>query len=165
MRFRDVAKRLTGFTLPVVGAGVSWQPSEPESAVARRVLSFLEDRRVLYNPTEAEVPLHCVESILQTRTFLTQQVGELDPSSSLGISLNALRAECRTFLDATGGASGPRARHLQPGDWGFDSWVFNQALGALRRGFGVRIAEIAIRYSLDVPEPLLPTLPPDPSRT
>lgn len=41
---------MTGFSLPVVGGGVSWDTVEGTNAAARRVLTFLEDRRVLFNP-------------------------------------------------------------------------------------------------------------------
>jgi hypothetical protein len=32
--------------------GVSWQPTDLEVSAARRVIAFLEDRRVLYAPEE-----------------------------------------------------------------------------------------------------------------
>jgi hypothetical protein len=44
-------------------------------AVARRVISYLEDRRVLYNPTELEVPQHCIQSVLDIRHFLSHELG------------------------------------------------------------------------------------------
>ena len=51
--------------------GVSWQSSDLEvSAVSRRVIAFLEDRRVLYAPDELEVNSHCVHSILEIATSL-----------------------------------------------------------------------------------------------
>jgi hypothetical protein len=45
VRFQEIAARVTGFSTPVFG--VSWSPSEPEVTAARRVVTFLEDRRVL----------------------------------------------------------------------------------------------------------------------
>ncbi|MGC2234073.1 MAG: DUF6650 family protein [Candidatus Acidiferrum sp.] len=65
--------------------GVSWQSSDLEvSAVSRRVIAFLEDRRVLYAPDELEVPSHCVHSILEIRRFLTHsQVARYRARNSL----------------------------------------------------------------------------------
>ncbi|MDE2346796.1 MAG: hypothetical protein KGL13_10065, partial [Gammaproteobacteria bacterium] len=65
MKFKDIAARLTGISSPIFG--VSWKPPETERSVAKRVIAFLEDRRVLYSPSEMEVPDHCVESVLDIR--------------------------------------------------------------------------------------------------
>ncbi len=45
---------------------------------ARHVLAYLEDRRVLYAPWNLEIPEHCIDSILEIRHFLTDQLGHLD---------------------------------------------------------------------------------------
>ena len=46
MKFSEIANRLTGISTPL--GGVSWQSSDLEVSAARRVIAFLEDRRVLY---------------------------------------------------------------------------------------------------------------------
>jgi hypothetical protein len=46
---------------------------------------------------------------------------------------------------------------------GARSWHFNQALGELRGVFGVHVGELAVRYRIDVPEPLSSILPLDPA--
>ncbi len=76
MKFKEVLTRLTGVSCPVFG--VSWNPPEAEIAVARRVLAYLEDRRVLYRPFGMEVPQHCIESVVEIREFLTDEVAKLD---------------------------------------------------------------------------------------
>lgn len=65
MKFSEIANRLTGISTPFGGA--SWQPAEMEIAAARRVIAFLEDRHVLYEPSEMEVPSHCVHSVIGIR--------------------------------------------------------------------------------------------------
>jgi hypothetical protein len=65
MKFSEIANRLTGISTPLVG--VSWQPTDLEVSAARRVIAFLEDRRVLYAPEEMEVASHCVDSVLEIR--------------------------------------------------------------------------------------------------
>jgi len=57
MKFKEIASRLTGIGTPVFG--VSWVPQEAEVTVARRVITFQEDRRLLYNPGEMEMPERC----------------------------------------------------------------------------------------------------------
>jgi hypothetical protein len=67
MKFSEIANRLTGISTPLVG--VSWQPTDLEVSAARRVIAFLEDRRVLYAPEEMEVASHCVPWGLRRRAF------------------------------------------------------------------------------------------------
>lgn len=81
MHFREVVSRVTGLSVPVFG--VQWNPPEAECVAARRVLAYLEDRRVLYVPSETEVPHHCVESVLRIREFLTSEVGKLNTEQEL----------------------------------------------------------------------------------
>jgi len=72
----EIASRLTGFSSPIVG--VSWNPPEAEVTAARRIIAFLEDRRVLYQPTEMENPAHCVQSVLVVRQGFFEQLTALD---------------------------------------------------------------------------------------
>ena len=67
MKFKQIINRLTGFSTPVFG--VSWSPPQSHIDVARSVIIFLEDRRVLYNPYELEVPQHCIHSVIEIRRF------------------------------------------------------------------------------------------------
>ncbi len=82
--------------------GISWQPKEPEIDAARRIVTFLEDRRVLYTPSEMEMPDHCVKSVLEIRHYLPDELVRLH-GFGLEDSLRALRAACRKFLDVVGG--------------------------------------------------------------
>jgi hypothetical protein len=50
---------------------------------ALRVLRFLEDRRVLYNPSELEVPRYCVDSLLEIRKFFTSELADIKAESEL----------------------------------------------------------------------------------
>jgi len=79
MKFSEIANRLTGISTPLVG--VSWQPTDLEVSAARRVIAFLEDRRVLYAPKGMEVASHCVHSVRDIRRFLIGELGKLEPGS------------------------------------------------------------------------------------
>lgn len=154
MNIAEILNRLTGFSTPI--GGLSWQSATLDVEVARRVLVFLEDRRVLYDPFEVEVPEHCVESVLQIRQFLTAALADQGIGSELAGHLRAMRAACGAFL----------YRFSSPADISFgdisEDWWLNQelgqALGALRTVFGFQLAQIAARYSLDVYEPLSYTI-------
>ena len=94
MKFQEIRERLTGLSCPFFGA--SWDPPEAERTVARRVVTFLEDRRVLYVDSEIQAPRHpyyCVESVLEIRKMLTKEIAGLPDDSPIAQGLRALRAE------------------------------------------------------------------------
>ena len=150
MKPREIASRITGISTPI--GGISWEPPKPDSVVARQLLLFLEDRRVLYQPAEVEMPEYCIESVLQIRQHLTDVLNSGGISTELEEVLRGLRGVCREFLGHTDYMHGrPFA--------GLHDWMFNQALGQLRSAFGLQIARLAVTYKLEVPEPLTVTLP------
>ena len=156
MKFSEVINRLTGISTPFVG--ISWNPPPLEVNVARKVITFLEDRRVLYAPSEMEVPSHCVASIIEIRQFLTEQLSNLDPSSELGSSLRAMRASCRKFLDTISVRHDDIVKSAHHnGHWA--SWVFLGALGELRGVFGIHLTKIAAQYKIDIEKDLSTILP------
>jgi uncharacterized protein DUF6650 len=153
--FRDIARRLSGISTPI--GGISWQPpSETEKQIARRLITYLEDRRVLYDPHEVEVLEHCVASVLQIRAYLTRTLGSLGEDSHLAKTIRAMRAACRRFLQRNAGMA--RDPH---GAWGVTRWIFDQSLGEMRGTFGICIAELAVQHNLNIEEPLAQILPPD----
>ncbi len=99
------AARLTGLSIPLLG--VSWQPSTSERDVATELVVSLEDRRVLYNPSEAEVPYHCVQSIIEVRHLLSEALMKLNGNGVLANHLRAMAAASRRFLDRVGAQDQP----------------------------------------------------------
>ena len=155
MRFDEITSRLTGISTPIFG--ISWNPPEAERAIAQKIIIFLEDRRVLYNPSDLEVPDHCVRSVLQIRDYLTYQLADANEKKEFSESLRAMRAACRKFLDTVGHNEMivRFANHQNH----YASWVFNSALGELRGVFGIHIAKLAAQYGLDVEDELASILP------
>ncbi|MGC4108718.1 MAG: hypothetical protein QM753_20535 [Thermomicrobiales bacterium] len=164
MRFTEIATRLSGVSSPVFG--VSWNPPEAEVTAAKRIIAYLEDRRVLYAPTSMEYPSHCVESVLDVRRFLTEELGKLDPHNPLAQNLQGMCAACRKFLN--------QIQTLSRGDderydrfmsaiiqhmGSYEAWVFISALGELRTTVGLHIALIAVRNGLDIEDDLATILP------
>ncbi len=156
MRWREILSRFTGFSTAV--AGVQWNPSKAEVTVARTVLTFLEDRRVLWALSEHENPEHAVRSVLEIRAFLTNQISELGEKAKLSLHLRAMRAACRKFLAAVE-AEDRAAERFAFHHGHYASWVFHSALGELRGVFGVQVAEIAAAHRLSVEEGLASILP------
>lgn len=66
------------------------------------MIAFLEDRRVLYDPCQMEVPDHCVRSVIEIHHCLTEELGKLEGGSELAASLRSMRAACRKFLERVG---------------------------------------------------------------
>jgi Family of unknown function (DUF6650) len=156
MKFSEIADRLTGISTPL--GCVSWQTSESEAATARQVVSFLEDRRVLYAPGEMETPSHCVHSVLEIRHFLTAELGKLESASHLAASLRAMRAACHKFLERVGVDGREAILYAnQRGHWA--SWTFYSALGEMRGIFGVHLARVATQFKLDIEDNLASILP------
>ena len=156
MKFKDIASRLTGISSPIFG--VSWNPPETERSVAKRVISFLEDRRVLYSPNSMEVPEHCVESVVEIRRVLTTEIAKLEENAELAASLRAMRAACRKFLNTVQADEGRIVRFgFHAGHYA--SWTFNGALGEMRGVFGIHIAKLATAYGIDVEDELAVVIP------
>lgn len=156
MKFTEIANRLTGISSPLLG--VSWQPTELEVSAARRVVAFLEDRRVLYSPDALEIPSHCVQSVMEIRRVLTAEIGKLDGGSEFTASLRAMRAACRKFLERVG--EDGREVILYANQQGHRaSWTFYSAIGEMRGTFGVHLARLATQFRLDVEDKLASILP------
>jgi hypothetical protein len=155
VKFREIASRLTGISSPIFG--VSWSPPPAEVTVARRVIAFLEDRRVLFADESIEVVEHCLRSVIEIRHYLTSEIQQL-AESELCSSLRAMRAACRKFLEAVDDEGGIVVRYGQHhGHWA--SWRFGGALGELRGVFGVHLARIAAQNGLDIEDDLARILP------
>lgn len=155
MKFSEILKRLTGISTPVFG--VSWNPSESERAVAKRVLAKLEDRRVLFNPSTVEVPEHCVQSVVEIRHILSEELCKLENETNIAKSLRAMRAACRKFLDSVVADERVIRFGAHPGH--FASWEFISAVGQLRGVFGIHVAQIAAQYGLDIEGELASIIP------
>jgi hypothetical protein len=155
MNYKKIIARLTGFSTPIFG--VSWNPPETDIAIAQRMIAFLEDRRVFYNPYHMEVEYQCISSILETRKFLTETIGGLSDKSELASHLRAIRAACREFVDTVGEPGHPRRGRKFHGPFEVE---FFQALGRLRATAGIHIGAIAVMYGLSVEGSLAEILPP-----
>jgi hypothetical protein len=157
---KDWAARLTGFSTPLFG--VSWSPPKLDRDIALSLINFLEDRRVLYSPSELELPHHCVLSVMEIRQHLTNLLTGLDRDGILAAHLQAMRAACRYFLDRIHlDGRGDFEAMASHGHW--QSWEFNGALGQMRGVFGVHLAFVAARFEIEIRDGLEAILPSAPT--
>lgn len=153
--FSEIATHLNGVSTPFLG--VSWQPPVSDVAVARQLITFLEDSRALYVPYAVEEPDHVTSSILEVRQKLTDVIGHGGLTSDFVASLRTMRAACRKFTKSRtdgwthrGAAfGGPLTHDLE----------FNQAVGEMRGVVGAEIAKVAVAHELDVEDQLVSIFP------
>lgn len=155
--------RLTGISTPVFG--VSWNPSQLDVDVARRLLTSLEDRRMLFAPEAWRHPAYVVGSVYEVRVELTKVLNQVSHDvgreTPVGEGALAMRAACRKFLTRIGPA-GFQPRNARADDAPFDTVELETlmtALGELRAVFGIHIARISVAYGIDVEEGLASILP------
>lgn len=156
LSFIDIKERLTGISCPFFG--ISWNPSESERKVAQKVIRFLEDRRVLYNPSELESPRYCIESVCRIREYLTSEMQQINSDSNLFSYMKAMRIACRKFLNRCSSKDDSfldEARY----NGNFSSWVFGSALGEMRGTFGNMVAQISAAYGIDIEDDLATIIP------
>ena len=158
MTWREISSRLTGFSIPLFG--VQWTPPEADRTVVRRVLSFLQDRPVLSEPSEYEHPDTCAESVEAIREQLNEEIDQLESSSQLSKSLRAMSNACRSFLNTVQKKTLVVAR-LSDYPYPAKHWEFIEALEGLRKDIGYRLAVLAVSYGIDVENQLQAILPPE----
>jgi hypothetical protein len=159
---RQTKPRLTGLGASAAGVGASaqWENVETDAKVAQDVVTFLEDRRILFLPVNVEVVECSMGSVRELREFLTEALQRTSPNSPLARCLQLMRGACRdltTRIDSMG-----RRESGGYAEWGwsrFDHPDGVMALGIWRGLVLGNVAEIVERYSLVVDGPLAGALP------
>lgn len=145
-------RRLTGLTIGKLGG--TWEHVETDREVVRRVLTFLEDRRLLWrsphNHAHVEEAEHCRRSAEMIRDRLGEEIGKVKHGGDVEASFKKIRKAARDFVSA----AGPDSRNF------VDLASFNEALSALRVPVCREILVLADHHDLDVDEDLLRVLPP-----
>jgi hypothetical protein len=149
--------KVSGGSFSVLGIGVNWERTAGDEAVARAVMTFLEDRRLLFGDRHVEDEGHCVASALESRKFLTDQITVASPGKPLEATLKAMRAAFRQFVER----GGPHGHNFQHAHHSHQTDPFSLALGDLRSRVGEQLARIAWRYDIEIDQELARILPPE----
>ena len=126
---------------------------DSDADIARRVITFLEDRRLLWVGMAFEIPEECFRSADAIRQAITHEM----QTPGIGAELSAVLGQIRMLL-ADFMTRAPRARR---GAFGtpYDDEEFSIPLGALRAAVGERLAWIATKYGIAVDERLASIIP------
>jgi len=96
LKYTEIFNRLTGISCPVFG--VSWNPPENQRKIAKKIIIFLEARRVLYSPYEYETLYPVISSVVEIRNFLTSVLPDINEKTELQSYVRAMRNACNNFL-------------------------------------------------------------------
>jgi uncharacterized protein DUF6650 len=138
------------------GFSLNWEKVPGDKDIARRVVTFLEDRRLLFGERHSGDEMHCVNSAIEIRRFLTDELARAKPGRSLDQSLRAMRTAMRAFVDAAGPDACNFKHHFPD-----QTDRFSLALGELHTLVGLHLAVIADQYRIEVEPDLRQILPPD----
>lgn len=155
MRFSEILNRLTGISCPIFG--VSWNPAETERAISRRIIIYLEARRVLYAEFGDEAVCQCIDSVIEIKKYLTYELPNIDENSELNSYVRAMRTATNKFLSRFPKERDQRCAMCSKGS--IENWIFISAVGELRGVFGVMIGQIAKAYGIDVEDDLAMIIP------
>jgi hypothetical protein len=145
----SAATYLTGLSALVFG--VNWNPPPDKRKIALGLITFLEDKRVLYVPHDMEYEAWAAQSVLQIREELTRTLQQCPPKDELTGPIKAMQAGCRMFLDLMGSQFG-RGRFFDDQNM----WV---AIGQLRGVFGDQLAQLSVAYGIEVAGELATIIP------
>jgi hypothetical protein len=142
-------RRLTGISTPWIGT--SWEYCETDADIARRLICFLEDRRVLYESLNAQTFFYVGRSASEIREMLTQELDGVT-AEPLAVLMREARAHLRRFMSELNrieesGIYEPMTRDQQV-----------LALGEMRGHVNPLIAQIAASYEIEVEEELAAAL-------
>jgi hypothetical protein len=146
---------LTGINMPG-GFGVTWEYVTSEKETAASLLTFFENRRVLYHPFSNQCPGKVVISVLQVRSKIQSAMESLGRETYLHQLLALMRKTALSFLEyATANCEGD----VSCDDCRVRDTGCLEGLREFRREMGSALAGLCISFDLDVEEQLASIMP------
>jgi hypothetical protein len=146
--------RITSVSTPWFGVG--WEYRESDADVVRRVFSFLEDRRVLYESLNAQTFFYVGESAAKIRQMLTQELGTGLVGEQLSESFKAILSALRKFMSDLEKLDQRQRSELSDPLKIRDQQVL--VLGEMRGRVNPILASLAEKYRIEVQEELAAAL-------
>lgn len=137
--------------------GVSWNPPEHERNIARRIIIFLEAKRVLFCPYEYETINPVINSVVDIKDSLTSELSYINEMSVLQKYVRSMRNACNKLLSTC--PDDDNFRYYANRSGNINNWIFISAIGEMRGVFGIMIGQIASSYGLDIEEDLAQIIP------
>jgi hypothetical protein len=151
MDFKSILRRVNGISTPIFG--ISWNPDNTEKDKAQRLITFLEDRRVLFYEEEREVVDFCRRSVELVREKITDFLQGFETDKDIVKDIRKFRVACRTFCNEVG------AINFNNEPVPVQRSILNAELAKLRKVAGATIGTLAISYGLDVEDELASIIP------
>lgn len=136
--------KLTSISTPF--GGVGWKFEKSEKNVAKDLITFLEDRRVIYNIRGHAALLisspqysHAVKSILEIRNRLRDDLEKVKADSILYDSMKIMQKSCRAFLTTS--------EQSEPED------TYIEDLEILRKEFSEAMLKIGEKFGFSIESP------------
>ncbi|MBD5151195.1 MAG: hypothetical protein HDT16_01570 [Oscillibacter sp.] len=148
MKLRDIMDWITGISTPFFG--ISWQHRETERDVALKVIMYLQTKRVLFHPTDLEVPQHCMRSVLDMKQFLTSMLLEVHDKDRIVLYLKEMIVACNNCLTNTYTNLLSSSCDIWGKDFSDDELEFFLKLSLFRKAIAVDVEQLAKVYKLDV---------------
>ncbi len=111
-----------------------------DSQIARELINFLDNKRVLTDRFEWENPQDCIYSVSDIRSRLSEFLEKQPLGKILEADLKQMQEACKKFLTATQALETPR-HHIYGSD-------MRQILDSFRHEFAVPAKNVVTRYRL-----------------
>jgi hypothetical protein len=100
VRLSEIANRLNGISTPFFG--VSWTPATVDVVIAKKVITYLQGRRLLLSAHEIHDSAfrRIEQSVSEIRAFLTETLCAGGLRAEMEETLDLMRRACLEFLDA-----------------------------------------------------------------
>jgi len=122
-----------------------------EIDLAKQLINYFEDRRILYDLYEKEIPNHGLRSVLVIRTELTNIKKQLGQQTSLYSRIDQMLKACRKFNSDTNHID---LEHLRYDPKNLDWITFTITLSELRKILGIHIGELSTLYKIKLSDDL-----------
>jgi hypothetical protein len=146
--------RITGVSTPI--GGISLEYDKSELRVAEELLTFLEDRRVLYSFVSEKCPGGVIVSVQEIRERVQEVLEKVSRESPLFIIVQQIHTAVFDFLQYACND----CKRLSTCD---DCLIYKtgcvQGLKEFRKQMGLYIENLCIKYNLTVGGPLKSILP------